>query len=144
MRRSGRTTAWIAAALLASACAAAAPVPGPSAAAYADDQKDEKKDKKFVDPADVYYGDATKWEKPAEVDADKVYAKIDEYKEIVDKGLKPGDAKYEILMSTASKRFCKAVKKTAKDGGYDLVARMSCVKGCGTVPDITSDVIANL
>ena len=71
-------------------------------------------------------------------------AKIDEYKEIVDKGLKPGDAKYEILMSKASKRFCKAVKKTAKDGGYDLVARISCVKGCGTVPDITSDVVSNL
>jgi hypothetical protein len=101
-------------------------------------------EEKKVDPCDVYFGDAAKWAKAAEVDADKVYAKISEYKEIVDSGLKPGDAKYEILMSKASKRFCAAVKKTAKDGGYDLVARKDRIKGCGKVPEITDDVISNL
>ncbi len=109
-------------------------------------EKDGKKekDRKKVDESDVYFGDAKKWETAAEVDADKVYAKIDEYKQIVDGGLKPGDAKYEILIAKASKRFCAAVKKAAKDGGYDLVAKIGAVKNAGTVPDITSDVIAAL
>jgi len=118
---------------------------GPTTSARAADEttkKDEKK--KSVDPADVYVGDAKKWDKPAEVDADKVYAKIDEYKQVVDGSLKPGDAKYEILMSKASKRFCAAVKKAAKDGGYDLVAKIGSVKGVATPPDITADVIADL
>lgn len=106
--------------------------------------EEPEKPKKSVDAADVYLGDARKWDKPAEVDADQVYAKIDEYKEIVEKGLKADDPKYEILMSKASKRFTCAVKKAAKDGGYDLVARLGSVKGVDSVPDITSDVIAKL
>lgn len=106
--------------------------------------EEAEKPKKTVEAADVYVGDARKWDKPAEVDADKVYAKIDEYKEIVEKGLKPDDPKYEILMSKASKRFTCAVKKAAKDGGYDLVARIGAVKGVDSVPDITSDAIAKL
>ncbi len=104
----------------------------------------DEKPAKQVDPADVYYGDAKKWEKPAEVKPDDVYAKIDEYKQIVDEGLKPGDPKYDILMAKASKRFTGAVKKAAKDGGYDLVARVGSVKGVAGVPDITSDVIEKL
>lgn len=122
---------------------------GPSrgVALAGDEKKDgdkDKKEKKCVDACDVYFGDARKWETPAEVDPDKVYAKIDEYKEILDKGLKPDDPKYEILMSKASKRFSCAVKKTAKELGYDLVAKIGAVKGVATVPDITSDVIAKL
>ncbi len=117
---------------------------GPSACGVALAGDEPEKPKKSVDAADVYLGDARKWDKPAEVDADKVYAKIDEYKEIVEKGLKPDDPKYEILMSKASKRFTCAVKKAAKDGSYDLVARVGAVKGVDSVPDITSDAIAKL
>ena len=105
---------------------------------------EEDKPAKSVDASDVYLGDAKKWEKAAVVDADKVYAKIDEYKEIVDNGLKPGDAKYELLLAKASKRFHCAIKKAAKDGGYDLVARSGSVKNAGAVPDITADAIAKL
>ena len=142
MTGTGRT---ILVALAAALCVAAAGTSfaGRCGVAYAADEKKDVK-KKSVDPADVYFGDAAKWEKPAEVDADKVYAKIDEYRQIVDGGLKPGDAKYEILMSKASKRFCKAVKKAAKDGGYDLVARIGSVKGVDGVPDVTADVVAAL
>jgi hypothetical protein len=111
-------------------------------AAWAADPHEQPK--KSVAAADVYYGDAARWQKPAEVDPDAVYAKIDEYKEIVDQGLKPGDAKYEILIGKASKRFTCAVKKAAKDGKYDLVARTGAVKGVENVPDITTEVVAKL
>jgi hypothetical protein len=136
--------AWFVLAIVASCCATGVPDAGGASRGTAFAGDPPEKPKKSVDPADVYYGDATKWEKPAEVDADKVYANIDEYKEIIDKGLKPGDAKYEILMCKASKKFSKAVKKTAKDAGYDLVARKGSVKGVESVPDITSDVVSNL
>jgi len=117
--------------------------------AYAGDDKtaetkSAEKPKKSVEAAHVYVGDAARWDKPAEIDADKIYAKIDEYKEIVDKGLKPDDPKYELLMCKASKRFRCAVKKAAKDGSYDLVARIGSVKGVTGVPDITSDAIGKL
>ena len=112
--------------------------------AFAGDDAAAEKPKKSVDASDVYVGDAAKWEKPAEVDADKVYAKIDEYKEIVDNKLKPGDPKYELLICKASKRFRCAVKKAAKGGSYDLVAKIGAVKGVTGVPDITSDAIEKL
>jgi Skp family chaperone for outer membrane proteins len=108
------------------------------------EKKEAEKPKKAVDSADVYYGDSRAWAKPAEVDPDQVYAKIDEYKEILEKGLKPGDAKYELLLCKASKRFTCAVKKAAKDGTYDLVAKSGAVKGVEEVPDLTADVIAKL
>ena len=120
------------------------PQAGPGVAFAGDETDKPEKPKKSVEAGCVYVGDCRKWEKPAEVDADRVYAKIDEYKEIVEKGLKPGDPKYELLLSKASRRFVCAVKKCAKDGGYDLVARVGSVKGVDSVPDITSDVIANL
>jgi hypothetical protein len=113
-------------------------------AAYAGDEKPAEKSKKSVDKADVYVGDAARWDKPAEVDADRIYAKIDEYKQIVDKGLKPNDPQYELLLCKASKRFRCAVKKAAKDGSYDLVARVGSVKGVTGVPDITSTAIEKL
>ncbi len=134
------SAAWIAGILVLGGLASVPSRPFAPAAAWAD----EEQEKKNVNAADVYYGDAKNWQKPAEVDADQVYGKIDEYKEIVDGGLKPGDAKYEILMAKASKRFTAAVKKTAKDGGYDLVARLGGVKGVESVPNVTADVIANL
>ena len=115
--------------------------------AYAGDEatpKETEKSKKSVDKADVYVGDAAKWDKPAEVDADKIYAKIEEYREIVDGKLKPDDPKYELLMCKASKRFRCAVKKAAKNGSYDLVAKIGAVKGVSEVPDITSNAIEKL
>lgn len=118
--------------------------PATGVAFAGDDAAAAEKPKKSVDASDVYVGDAAKWEKPAEVDADKVYAKIDEYKEIVDGKLKPGDAKYELLICKASKRFRCAVKKAAKGGSYDLVAKIGAVKGVTGVPDITSDAIEKL
>lgn len=147
MRRSSCVLV-VAVAMLASAAPSLWETEGASeGVAYAGDEpaaKEAEKSKKSVDKADVYVGDAAKWDKPAEVDADRIYAKIDEYKEIVDGKLKPDDPKYELLMCKASKRFRCAVKKAAKNGSYDLVAKIGAVKGVSSVPDITSDAIEKL
>lgn len=100
--------------------------------------------KKSVDAADVYYGDAREWSKPAEVDAALVYAEIEEYKQIQDEKLEASDARYGVLMSKATKKFKCAVRKAAKDGEYDLVAKIGAVKGVDSVPTITAAVIGKL
>ena len=121
------------------------PRPG-DATAVADDggKKRKKKKKKSVPKKDVFLGKHNAFETPAEVDVSKVYAEIEEYKTILEKKLEPEEAEYSILLSKASSRFRKAVRKAAKAGGYDLVARLGSVKGVDDVPDISQDVIDEL
>lgn len=102
------------------------------------------KERKCVDADAVYFGDARNWSKPAEVDMDAVFREIAEYKEIVEKKLDPSDPKYGVLLTKARTRFRDAVRAAAKDGGYDLVAKVGAVKGCQNVPVITADVIKKL
>lgn len=104
----------------------------------------EKKPRPTVDAAAVYYGDSKHFKKPAEVDPDLVYAEIEEYREILEKKLEPGDPKYAILLEKASRRFLKAVRKAARAGGHDLVARTGSVNGAENVPDVTQSVIDRL
>lgn len=100
--------------------------------------------KKSVDAAAVYFGDPKEWEKPAAVDADAVYAEIEEYRQVRDEKLEESDARYAVLMTKANKRFRAAVRKAAKDGGYDLVAKVGAVQGVDSVPTITAKVVENL
>lgn len=113
--------------------------PGAAAARAADVAPE-----KSVGADDVFHGDARNWSKPAEVDADAVFAEIDEYKKIVAKKLDTSDPEYGVLLTKARKRFRKALCLAAKDGGYDLIAKVGSVKGVENVPDITQDVIKKL
>ncbi len=137
-----------AAAVLAVCLLAGLPTLAPLAAFAGDGvraQDTPEKPKRSVEAADVYYGDpASEWSKPAEVDADAVFAEIEEFKRIRDEKIEPGDAKYDLLLSKATRRFKAAVRAAAKDGGYDLVAKIGSVKGCDSVPAITQTVISKL
>lgn len=124
--------------------AARADAPSPGGARTDSEKRDEEKPKRTVDAESVVYGDARNWEKPAEVDIDAVYAEISEYKEIVEKKIAPNDARYDLLMAKARKRFRDALQAVAKDGGYDLIAKVGAVKGCESVPVVTKDVIGKL
>ena len=101
-----------------------------------------------ADPEKVYFGNARLFQRPAEIDSDKVYKHIPEYKEILDKGLTDKSPRYHFLMKKASARFNDAVKQMARDMDHDLVAESGTVKkakkGAKKVPDRTKDVIANL
>lgn len=126
---------------------AALPVVVPTPAARADEpagKTEEKTEEKAVASDAVYFGDAREWAKPAEVDADAVYGAIPEYRQIVDEKIDPSDAKYDLLMAKARKKFVAAIRTVAKDGGYDLIARVGSVKGAGAVPNVTTDVVAKL
>lgn len=119
---------------------------GPGAAsgvAHADEPA-KKTEKPKVDPASVFYGNARSFHKPAEVDTNSVWAEIEEYKKILEDDIEPGSARYELLMEKASRRFSTAVRKAARAGKYDLVAKTGSVENVADVPDITQDVIDRL
>jgi hypothetical protein len=105
------------------------------------DEPVKKAKKPKVDASAVYFGNASAFHKPAEVDTNAVWAEISEYKKILEDDLEAGSARYELLMEKASRRFSDAVRKAARSGGYDLVARSGSVENVADVPDITQDVI---
>lgn len=103
-----------------------------------------KQEKPTVEATDTLYGNSAVFSKPSEVDVDMVFEKIDEYRQIKDKGIETSDPQHAILLGKASRKFNCAVKKAAKAGRYDLVAKKGTVHGLADVPDLTSDVIDRL
>lgn len=101
-----------------------------------------------TDPSRVYYGNQRLFQRPAHVDCDRIYARIDEYQEILRRRLTDKDPAYHILMKKASKRFAAAVKKMARDKRHDLVAQQGSVtksdKKAKDIPDRTDAVIQAL
>ena len=108
------------------------------------DEPAKKEKKPSVDASAVYFGNASNFHKPAEVDTNAVWAEIPEYKKILEDDLEAGSARYELLMEKASRRFTDAIRKAARAGKYDLVARSGSVKNVADVPDLTQDVIDRL
>jgi hypothetical protein len=105
-------------------------------------------DYRCEDTVKVYFGNPRLFQKPAVLSADRVYQKIPEYQEILEKGLTDKDVRYHFLMKKASERFAKAVKSMARDKGHDLVAEAGSIevakKDSPTPPDRTDDVIERL
>ena len=62
-------------------------------------------DYRCKDPGDVYFGNARLFQRPCHISADRVYRKIPEYREILQKKLTDDDPKYHLLMKKASQRF---------------------------------------
>jgi hypothetical protein len=108
-------------------------------------EKDKEKPKVEIDEGDIYLGDPQKFKKPAVVDVDAVYAKIPEYKEILDRGLDASSPRYLILMRAASDKFRAALEAVSDSYGFDLIGGLGSIRIEGkTVPDITSKVINKL
>ena len=100
------------------------------------------------DPSKVYYGNQRLFQRPAEVDCDRVYGRISEYQEILRRRLTDKDPAYHMLMKKASARFSAAVKKMARDKSHDLVAQQGAVIKANdeakAIPDRTDEVIQAL
>ena len=105
-------------------------------------------DYRVSDPSRVYLGNARIFQKPCHVSCDRVYRKIPEYREILEKGLTEKDVRYHFRMKKASARFKEAVKAMARGKGHDLVAEKGAVKKArkkaADVPDRTNEVIKKL
>ncbi len=98
-----------------------------------------------INEADIYLGNPDDFKKPAVVDVDAVYARIPEYRQIVEKNLDSSSARYLYLLRAASERFRKALDKCARSRGYDLIGGLGSIEiDKKTVPNITSLVMRAL
>ncbi|MEW6742861.1 MAG: hypothetical protein AB1486_08880 [Planctomycetota bacterium] len=90
----------------------------------------------------VYLGDKNGFSKAGTIDETKIFEEIPAYQTIKKEGLKPDTARYHFLLRKANEVFKAAVKKAAKDGGYDLVVENEgIVVRDQKVPEITQAVI---
>lgn len=85
-------------------------------------------DYRCTDTGRVYHGNARLIRKPAVCSADRVYRHIPEYQQILSEGLTEKDVRYHFLMKEASRKFLKAVKAMAREGGFDFVAEVGSVE----------------
>jgi len=98
-----------------------------------------------IKEADIYHGDPDHYKKPAVVDVDAVYARIPEYRQILEKNLDSTSPRYLFLLRAASERFRKALAKCSRGRGYDLIGGLGSIRIEGkTVPNITSLVMRAL
>lgn len=100
-----------------------------------------------IDQSQIYYGSASSFESPAEVDMERVIMATSEYQEIERKKIARGTGKYWILRGQASNRALKALSDLTEEIEYDLVAESGYLAGLDPpigCADITDLVIAKL
>jgi hypothetical protein len=98
-----------------------------------------------INEGDIYFGDPDHYKKPAVVDVDAVYARIPEYREILEKNLDSTSPRYLILLRAASGKFRKALGKCHRGRGYDLIGGLGSIEIKGKkVPNITPLVLKAL
>jgi hypothetical protein len=90
----------------------------------------------------VYWGGATGFEKPGEVQYDEIIKATPEYKELKKKKIERGTGKYWILMSQASDRAVKAISQVGQETEYDLIAAQGYLGSLK--PPIPADDITQL
>lgn len=95
-----------------------------------------------VDPQKVYFGSASSFCKPGNIDYEAVIKATPEYDEVKKKKVEVGTGKYWILLSQASDRAVRAIAEVGQETGYDLIAAQGYL---GTLePPIPADDITQL
>ena len=102
----------------------------------------------YIGKQDPYYGNRTLFNDAAVIRADDVYARIPEYQKIRQQNLGETSSAYHLLMTEASKKFSRAVRRAAINAGIDLVGEVGTVRvseeGVEPAPDLTKEVIGHL
>lgn len=75
-----------------------------------------------LDRQKIFYGTPEKFEKPAEVDYEKIVRTTPEFQEIQKKNIERGSGRYWILLSQASDHAVRAICKVGEDTEHDLIA----------------------
>ncbi len=100
-----------------------------------------------VDRQKIFYGTPEKFEKPAEVDYEKIVRTTPEYQEIQKKNVERGSGRYWILLSQASDHAVRAICKVGEETEHDLIAARGYLGGLDPpIPavDVTDVAINNL
>jgi hypothetical protein len=88
--------------------------------------------------------DAKQLSNPASLDFNAVLHATTEYKEIQRKGLKKGDAEYQLLHNQALTRVTNAAQKSRRANGHCSVWKKISHSDGRSIPDLTASVLANL
>ena len=93
--------------------------------------------------ASVLYGSASACTQPAVIDYDDVKKKTPEWKTIRSEGVRPGSARYSLLMSELDQRVQRLCQRVAQDEGRDCVVRKGEIKNDHglEVADLTDKVV---
>jgi len=97
-----------------------------------------------IDSNEIFFGNPSSFEKPAEVDVEAVIMATPEFKEIKKKKLDRGTGRYWILHSQATNRASKAISNYATETEYDLIANVGYLGNLEApieADDITKDII---
>ena len=70
----------------------------------------------------IFFGNASSFSNPAEIDVEELIMATPEYKEIKKKKINQGTGKYWILRSNATDRAHRAILQLADDLEYDFIA----------------------
>lgn len=108
-------------------------------------------DKAKIDEQKIYCGNAESFEKPAEIDFNKIFQFTEEYRIIKEnKNMKQtAPAKYYLLVSKANEKAIKSIIKTTKDKKFDLTVDKGYLENLSPqfknkLVDITVDTINTL
>jgi hypothetical protein len=95
-------------------------------------------------PTVVYYGNAIKYTRPAEIHSLEVFKQIPEYRRIRTENLTPHDAEYHLLLSKACEIFYSHLTKIASQKSVDLIVEKGMMSFTKPSIDITKDVLDRL
>lgn len=95
-----------------------------------------------LDAQKVYWGTASKFEKPGKVDYEKVVKATPEYESIRKDKIEAGTAKYWILVSQASDRAVRLISEVGQESEYDLIAAKGYLGSLD--PPIQADDVTDL
>ena len=100
-----------------------------------------------LDPKKIYWGSASSFEKPGEIDYERIIKATPEYAEIKKKRIQRGTGKYWILLSQASDRVVRAISQVGQKSDYNLIAARGYLMGLDTpiqAEDMTQLLLTNL
>lgn len=100
-----------------------------------------------VDDQKVFWGTATRFQKPGQVDYQEIVKATPEYSAIRDKKIKSGTAKYWILISKASDHAVRMISEVGQNSDYDLIAAtgyLDTLENAIPADDITNLVLERL
>jgi len=99
------------------------------------------------EPQKIFWGEASSFDKPGEVDYQEVIKATPEYQEIKGKKVQKGTGKYWILLSKASDRAVQAIAGFGEDTEFDLIAAqgyLGSLTPAIPVENITSLIIKSM
>lgn len=96
-------------------------------------------DIEVLDENQIYHGDPDYARTAGCISANEVFMAIPAYRKIIDEKIDKSDPRYWLLMEEANRIFRRALRRSERDHGYDLIGELGSILVDGApAPDITA------